>query len=847
MKKAIYLISAVLFVSFSVQSFGQDSIQVSGGITPNLNKINIDNNSSKFNEYRDLRDGISIQNLYFNLFNQKSGLFLDIEGNKLFRKDQDAAFKIGNVKSRWNVIINYSGTPHHISNNTRTPYINGGNGLYTLPSLSGITKDGNNATGTPSLVPTTAQMAINDNLLSKYMSSGLVMPVNLGTQRDKVTLALNLPAYHGFKLGVNFMNEQRDGNLGTNGTLGDRPPRTLNVQLPNPMKYNVSEIRANANYNKKFIQLNVDYIFSNFTNKISTLRWQNLFFAPDAGKDFITSVAGTPRNISSFGQRALAPDNTSNHISFSAGFDLPFDSRLTATAAMGIMKQNQDLLPYSASTLGGDLKAGVGDGKNWNDVSKLPRQSAEAEMRTTRVDLEYTINPVKRMNLRAYMRYYKLENNTPTDKWRYVTQDASNTDGTVSDLNERYNLAYAFAKNKFGLDLRQYFSFWRTNLGLQVAREMISRDFRESDTDENTLEASFRTRPTQKLSLSASYLYGDRNAKDYNYKVTGQSYWYDFAHAIADADNPQFLFANHPDLRKFDVSDRKRNEFKASAMFMASDKLDLSVNYRYKMMDYDSDVMPVAPLANANVTLPKPSDSATLTSGNQLGLLNDTRQNVTMNIQFVPNEKWTFSVFADIESANYDQRGMYFNEGARNYPSNPANLPANQLGPWSDPNRQYNTSNDEKTNTYGAGLEHEFIPGKLRMQSDFSMSLASVTMDYSGYGSDATFIGQAWETFQFGFNDPEETKYDQYIFNISLEYNVLKNLIVGLHYTFDQYSTQDWSQDAKGPWVEHFGSEYFLRDTSKDNRWGNRLVSMGNTIAPSYKAHMGFLTLAYRF
>lgn len=847
MKKSTYLLSALFLGLFSINALAQDSTQVSVGITPGVSIITTDNNSSKFNEYRDLRNGFYLHQINLDLFNQKSGLFIDVEGNKILRKDQDMLFRIGNVKSRWNLVVNYSGTPHNISNKAMTPYIDGGNGLYTLPALSGITKDGNDATGTPSLVPTVGQMAINDNLLSKYMSSPLLLPVKLGTQRDRTSVALDLPDFRGLKIGVNFMNEQRDGTRYTYGTIGDRPPRTLHVQLPDPMKYNVSEIHANANFNKKFFQLKLDYLFSNFTNKISSSRWENLFFAPDAGKDYIAAVAGTPRNVSNFGQRALAPDNFSNSISLSAGLDLPLDSRLNATVALGSMKQNQELLPYSYSTLGGDLLAGVGDGKNWNDVSKLPRLRAEADMRTVRFDMEYTINPIERLNVRAYMRYYKLDNNIPTDQWRYVIQDAANTNGNVSYLNKRYNLAYAFGKQKYGIDVRHYLPFWRTNLGVQIAKENITRDFRESDTDENILEASLRSRPTNRLSLTARYLYGDRNGKDYNYNVTSQSYWYDFNSSIAEVDNPQFLFANHPDLRKFDVSDRKRNEFKFSAAYIASDKLDLSASYRYNTTDYDSNVEKTAPLANTKVPLPTPSDASMLTPGQQLGLLDDKRQNVTVNIQFMPNDKWTLSLFADRELANYDHRGLVYDENSRNKPSSPASQPANQLGPWSDPNRIFNTTTDEVNTTFGMGLNHDFIPGKLRMDMDFSMSLASVKMDYSGYGSDAAFIGQAWETFQFGFDDPEESKYNQYIFNISLEYNVLKNLIVGLHYSYDQYSIQDWSQGAKGPWVEQVGSEYLLRDTSRDNRWGNRLVSMGNYLAPSYNAHMGFLTLAYRF
>ena len=847
MKKSTYLAPALFFITFSINVLAQDSIQVSAAITPGISVINIDNNSSKFNEYRDLRDGFYLHNLNFNLFNQKNGLFLDVEANKVLRKDQDVIFRMGNVKSRWNLVVNYSGTPHHISNKAMTPYIDGGNGLYTLSALSGITKDGNDATGTPSLVPTTSQMAINDNILAKYMSSPLVLPVKLGTQRDRTSVALNLPDFKGLKIGVDFMNEQKNGTRYTNGTIGDRPPRTLNVQIPDPVKYNVSEIHANANFNRKFYQLKLDYLFSNFTNKIASSRWQNLFFAPDAGKDYIATVAGTPRNVSNFGQRALAPDNFSNNITFSAGINLPLDSRFNASVALGSMKQNQELLPYSYSTLGGDLLAGVGDGKNWNDVSKLPRLLTEADMRTVRFDMEYTINPIKRLNVRAYMRYYKLDNNTPTDQWRYVTQDAANTNGTVSILNERKNLAYSYGKQKYGIDLRHYLPFWHTNLGLQIAKEVISRDFREADTDENILNATLRSRPTNRLSLTTSYLYGDRNGNDYNYNVTSQGYWYNFNGAIAHADNPQFLFANHPDLRKFDVSDRKRNEFKFSAAYIAFDKLDFSASYRFNNSDYDSNVEKTAPMANTNVTLPNASDANTLTPGQQLGLLDDKRQNVTVNIQYMPNEKWTLSLFADHELANYDHRGLVYNENSRNWPSSPAIQPANQLGPWSDANRIYNTSTDEVTSTFGMGLNHEFIPGKLRMEMDLSISLASVKMDYSGYGSDAAFIGQAWETFQFGFNDPEESKYNQYIFNISLEYNVLRNLIVGLQYSYDQYSIQDWAQEPKGPWVEQVGSEYFLRDTSRDNRWGNRLVSMGSNLAPGYNAHMGFLTLAYQF
>jgi hypothetical protein len=76
---------------------------------------------------------------------------------------------------------------------------------------------------------------------------------------------------------------------------------------------------------------------------------------------------------------------------------------------------------------------------------------------------------------------------------------------------------------------------------------------------------------------------------------------------------------------------------------------------------------------------------------------------------------------------------------------------------------------------------------------------------------------------------------------------MFEGMVVGLHYLFDKYKIRDWMQEPTGPWVEEVGSEFFLRDTSEDNRWGNRLVNMGSTLGPSYEAHVGYLTMTYKF
>jgi hypothetical protein len=844
----IILLFTVIALSglFGFEATAQTETEISGEQTLGVRKIELDVNSSKFNQYRDIRDGFYLQELRFDVLNTPDNWFLDLNSKNLMLDNQLIKARIGNIGNSWNVVIYNNKIPHRLSNKAVTPYIIQSNGLFIVPDRVSIIKDGNDATGTPSLVPTVAQMLINDSLIAAYLQNRM-NPVNLSVQRELTSASLILPRMGSLKFKLTYSDERRNGSRITYGPIGDRPPRTLNIHLPEPVQYTTREIHTDVEFLTTAFQAQVKYLFSMFDNSIESMQWENICFTPDAGRDYITTVPATPRNVSNFGKRSLAPDNFYHNITFNAGLNLPLDSRLTTTAAIGFMRQNEQLLPYSYSSLGGDLNPTFGDGANWNDLNKLPRKTAEAEMRTIRFDVDYIINPVGRLTLRPFVRYYKLENNTPAVQWRYVSQDAAGTDGNVNYRNYRYNMAYAFNKLNYGIDARHYFSFWRTTFKVGYKQEKIDRDFREANTEENIFETSIRTRPVNRLTLSASYLFGDRKGDTYNYKVTSQSYWYSFEQGAADVDNPKFLFADHPDLRKYDVSDRKRNNLNFSASFAALDQVDFNASFRYRNSDFTSEVSPVAPLAGTTVPLPNPADADALTPGRQLGLLKDDQKNITLSVHYLPSEQINIYIFADREDLISDTRGMVFNENQRREPSNPGIQAPAQLGPWTDPARLFEVSSEQLTNTVGLGVGYDIVPGKLRLVTDFSISLTEVKLDYSGYGSDAAFLGRDWETFQFGFNDPGNIKHEQYILNASIEYRIMEKLMLGFHYLFSRYIIEDWVQEPEGTWVEQVESENYWRDTSRDNRWGNRLVSMGGYLAPSYKAHVGFISVTYQF
>jgi hypothetical protein len=317
-------------------------------------------------------------------------------------------------------------------------------------------------------------------------------------------------------------------------------------------------------------------------------------------------------------------------------------------------------------------------------------------------------------------------------------------------------------------------------------------------------------------------------------------------------------------------------------MVTAMPDLDLSATYSYRKDDFDSNVRPVQPLANVpelGDNLINEDDRYAFTPGLQLGLLEEKRQNYGANAYYAPVERWHVSAFANREELDSHIRGSVFNENQRRSPSSAGRSPApdlepedpRSLGPWAgftgneegeitgvfEPtlgpyNRLFETRMEDRTNTFGLGGGFEVIPGRIKLSTDYSLSRGKVSWDYSGYGTEFPAGPRAavpWETQDFGFRSPETVKNNHYTLNASLEYQLVQNLIFGLHYVFDRFSMDDWMEEATGAWVEQgtIAGEFYLRDSSRDNRWGNRLVTMATPLAGSYEAHLGYLTMTYRF
>lgn len=789
----------------------QPGPSVSGTVSLGFQGTDNSTNSSKLTEYRDLDDQAFVPRVAVSAADRSGKWFFDASGTNIARDDQTVRSEFGRPGS-WSLRADWVGVPHNFSNKALTPYTQSSPGLFTVPATVPVTFK-----KLATAAPDTPGVLASDDLIATYQQSYLA-----GTPLATETNAGHFAgSWMGDLLGLSVAYDRRTktGSKATFGPIGDRPPRTLNIQLAEPVDYRTNDLTFAAEHEGSAYQVRAEYLFSDFANQIDTLQWQNVYAtaAPGATYD------AWDRSVSVYGRRPLAPDNRYHNFSASVGGDLPRDSRLTATAAYGILEQNQMLLPYSYNL---DQLAN----------KTLPRSTADAQINTTSVTADYVISPMRRLNVRAFYRKYDLDNRTPSSQWQYVTSDTSNLNGTVSYVNKRVSVPYAFDRQNAGAE-----ATWRlparSSLALGYEREGVERRHREADTSEDILRATWRTRAARWMNVEVRYLQGMRDGTEYNNEVTHEGYWYLQTDRV-DNNNPALTFDNHPDMRRFDVIDRDRRQFDARVNLTPRDVMAVSAFVRYRRDDYDADVSPSQPLLGTGL-----ADQAATSPGDQLGHLEDTRTRYGVDVFVQPSPRVSLNAFLNHDQGTGFDRSLEFNE---NNKANPSTINAAELGPWTRQSSQWTADFEDRTWSGGLGATLQVVPDRVTLVADYTASLANYDLVYEGFGV-TNFNGTPFPpNHQFAFSTPDTVREDLHVFSLRFEIPISAVVLVA-GYAFEDYTLEDWQQGAEGTWVETLGADTLLRDSSRSFQWGNRLFNLGTYLAPSYTAHLGFVGLRYRF
>lgn len=813
--KRMTLLPLLLLLVPSLAVAQEATPETDGRVEVGLVHSDSDTGSSQFGEYEDLSNGLSVFDLGFAVYDPASGRYLDLDGENVGRDDQRLRLRTGQAGG-WTLDLDWNEIPRHFGTGLMSPYSNLGNGLLELPGTVPITfKKLNTAAGDA------ASVLAMDELTAAYLGEFL-HPVDAGTQRGHGTLGLSFQPFEGGEIDLAYTRDDKEGNKLSYGPIGDRPPRTLNVQFLEPIDYRTDDVALRFEFAGQGWLVNAGYQVSEFENAIDTLTWRNMFANPAPGAD----VDIWDRAVSVYGRRPLSPDNSFHNANLGFGIDTFWNGRFDVTAAFGTLEQDQELLPYM---YGESVLAG----------RTPPRGSADAEMTTRNLTATWGFTPVPFLTAKAFFRSYDLDNDTPEDFWNTVTSDTTNTNGSTSYKNKRVSLAYAYGTTAFGLDTTLRLPAIRSNLDLLLSREEVDRDYREADTTEDELVLRFRSRPTDWLSLRFGATLADRSMDGYDPFVTRQSYWYAPGDAGTDNDNPAYTFSNHPDMVRYDISDRSREQFDLDVTATLGDDAILTLNTGWRSDDYDSGVDPIQPLLGTTL-----ADAAAFTPGDQLGLLEDERWQVGLDASFVPSDRFDWNVFANYEQSQSLQRNLEFNE---NNKQNPSAVATAELGPWTRASSQWTADIDDETVVFGLGGRFALVPDKVAFRLDASHSRGRMDIDYSGFGT-TNYNGTPFpDNHQFAFRTPPTIVHDNTVAEARLEIDVVSDVSIAFGYRYDDYEIEDWQQEANSERHESVGSEYLLRDSSRSHQWGNRLVNMGSYQAPGYLGNVAYVTVNYRF
>ena len=478
--------------------------------------------SSKFEEYRDVTQPVagdlSVQ------AERDRRLYFKGSATGVGQDDPSAEAGAGHY-GRYDIDLKYNRLIHRYALDARTLYSGVGSGSMTL--------DDNLQTALEGAADPATQAAL---LNSAIPSAALGDPE---TTRDRFQLEMKLVALDPLNFKIEAGHETREGTRPFAGAFSS----TQMVELFEPIDYETTDIRISGEYAAAPLYLNLTYHFSQFTNGIDTLTFDNPLRATDA--------VGGP----STGRIDLAPDNQFHDIAFTGAWTrLPWDSQITANAAFGWMLQDDDLVPFTTNTA--------------ITVPDLPAASADAQVNTSLYNLRLTSRPLTFMRVKADLRYYDYDNQTDRIDFSggYVDADSVAIGTAVT------NLPSSYTKTRGGLDLG-FDVAARTSLGVGYQFERTERENREVDQqDDNVIKATADTRALDWMDIHASYERTDRQIDGYNYNVYLQS-----GEDIAEL----------PQMRKYDQADMVRDRYRLQATVYPMQALTLTGSFTYGKDDYE--------------------------------------------------------------------------------------------------------------------------------------------------------------------------------------------------------------------------------------------------------------------
>ena len=551
----------------------------------------LDNNSAKFEEYRDLDDGLRIPWMHLSGESKDGGTEVDLQVVNGAR--DDARYTLGFGKpGTYSVLLDLNKIQHRFGNDGHMLYTQSGKGLLTIPDATQLALQ----TAITNAPRANITYAFLNNLLAPYLANA--NRIDLALQRDRDRARVDLGSLGPWALGLEYTHESRKGNRAYGGSFGFSNA----TEIPEPIDYDTNGAEIAGEWNGENGGVRVGYRTSKFENNVSTLTWDNPFRSTDA----TDASAYTAPGAGSIGgavraQADLAPSNKADML-FLDGRTRVGAWVLSGNVFKETMKQDDPLLPYTLNTsiVGVHENGTTFDPTN---VANLPVRRADLKVDVTEGSAQLGTHFGPAWDLTFKYRYYDYDDKSDRVEFPgYVRYHA------VWEAIGRITVPNIYTVQDAGAELG-----WnvlpRTHLALGFNRQSWDRKLREIKTsDDDVVKLSLDTRPSDRWSLRGSYEHGDRKIGAYNTNASEDSFLEEGGAST-----------NLPGLRKYDEAARTYNAYKLLGQWMATDSWNFSFGVNGRKDDYDKSAF---------------------------GLVSDDIVSYNAELGYAPGENFNFYVFA---------------------------------------------------------------------------------------------------------------------------------------------------------------------------------------------------------
>jgi MtrB/PioB family decaheme-associated outer membrane protein len=703
-----------------------------------------DHVSSKYEEFRDVRSGITAgidahyrsDNTLFNLMARQIG-----------REDQDIAIDGGNAGTYY-YSLGFSETPHNYAFDAKSLWSGIGTEALTLPD--GMQRD---------LQSSTSNIDLQAKTLG-YVNSG-AQNIDEKLHRQNLAADFTLVATYPFVMKLSASNESRNGVRPWSASFGFGNF----VELPWPVDYDTQEVRLSGEYARPESRYyaNAAIRVSQFEDHIESFTFDNPYRITDAAGGLNCTFNCGPQ----MGRMTLYPSNDYYDVSGTfVAKNLPLHSTFNAFVSTGYMRQNARLVPFSTNSADPLMRSPTNPSFNATDPAGLPRQTAEAAMDTTTASLRWTSDFSPKVKLVGQYRYYGLDNDEePFTIYQFVREDEDIRNPETAGGTYRTVLA-GYSKHTASFEGTYQLSRLAKITGVYTF-ERMNRAFREVEwMNDNKFKVEYDTTLMGALEFKTWYERTERTTADYEFDL------YNIVQGNPAA-HPMF-----PWIEKFDETPYGRNELQGMVTWAINDSSSLSSHVQAVTTDYGVTPLGALSMTTENVTL-QPSDAV------QFGVRWDRRYSVGVDYTFAPSPYFTAFVDAGYERQQYESMSRQWTVNGISDPY----LRERAL----QSNSNWTANSRDNYYTAGLGLDTQIIPDKLKLSLQYVFARSDGSHHYSSpVGTVAVndvnaFVPQPFENV-------DDTTF--HTLNPELTYELSDHFSLAAGYQWEKWDIDDYNYDG---------------------------------------------------